>query len=281
MPWVKIDEHFYDHPKWATAPGDSIALWLASMAWCNRNDSTSGFIPAVKLSGLVHIRNVRRTAADLVTRGAYHPHTVDGVHGYLIHDYQQFQQPEKVRAIAAKRSAAGQAGARARWQTDHPSIANSVANSMANAIAKTCPVNRQPSTDVSNSGTESSRRLTAVPPTSDDDDLEAVLAIITNARIEGRTGVRNPRAYRNTVLTEARQQDGELARSLLADGSPLEQVALFILGHGLGAEEEHIRTPDAWCTTECERCGGDQWIWMGEDDRPHPCPNGPRAKATT
>lgn len=119
------------------------------------------------------------------------------------------------------------------------------------------------------------------PTTRRDDDLEAVLAIITNARIEGRTGIRNPRAYRNTILTEARAQDGELARSLLADGSPLEQVALFILGHGLGAELEHNDTPTGWCEETCDECHGDQWIWMTDDDRPHACPNGPRAKATT
>ena len=58
MAWVKIDQHFYDHPKWAEAPGDSIALWLAAMAWCNRNNSLDGFIPTAKLHGLVNIRNL-------------------------------------------------------------------------------------------------------------------------------------------------------------------------------------------------------------------------------
>jgi hypothetical protein len=115
MAWVKIDQHFYDHPKWAQAPGDSIALWLASMAWCNRNESIEGFIPENKLQGLVNVRSVRRTVTDLVQREAYHPAEREGLAGYLIHDYPEYQQTAKVRAIAAQRSEAGRAGAKARW----------------------------------------------------------------------------------------------------------------------------------------------------------------------
>lgn len=159
MAWVKIDEHFYDHPKWAEAPGDSIALWLAAMAWCNRNDSLDGFIPASKLIGLVNVRNVKRTAADLVHRQAFHPQTRGGASGYLIHDYPEFQQPEKVREIAAKRSANGKKGAAVRWGArqsaaehaaaplppDHQAndmalaIATGVASAIANGVANRCP----------------------------------------------------------------------------------------------------------------------------------------------
>jgi hypothetical protein len=109
--WVRIDDQFYDHPKWASAPGDSIALWLASMAWCNRSESWDGYIPAAKLSGLVKVRNVKRTVADLCERRAFH---VDG-DGYLIHEYAEYQQNEKVKEIRRKRSEAGKKGAAARW----------------------------------------------------------------------------------------------------------------------------------------------------------------------
>lgn len=115
MAWVKIDQHFYDHPKWADAPGDSIALWLAAIAWCNRNDSVDGFIPTTKLRGLVNIRSLRRTSADLVDRTVFHPAERDATTGYLIHDYPEYQQPDKVKAIAAKRAAAGKRGASIRW----------------------------------------------------------------------------------------------------------------------------------------------------------------------
>lgn len=147
MAWVRIDEHFYDHPKWADAPGDSIALWLAAMAWCNRNDSVEGYIPKAKTQGLVNVRNLSKTLADLVERGALH---VAGV-GYVIHDYAEFQQPEKVKAIAAERSRNGKKGAAVRWgehrrrqelagdpgHTD--AMAPPMPNGMANAIANGWP----------------------------------------------------------------------------------------------------------------------------------------------
>jgi hypothetical protein len=112
MAWVKIDEKFYDHPKWASAPGDSIALWLASMAWCNRNESREGFIPASKLHGLVNVKNVKKTADDLVNRGAFDV----AAEGFVIHDYAEYQQPDKVQQISAARSENGKKGAAARWQ---------------------------------------------------------------------------------------------------------------------------------------------------------------------
>jgi hypothetical protein len=147
MAWVRIDEHFYDHPKWADAPGDSIALWLAAMAWCNRNESIEGYIPARKTRGLVNVRNLKATLVDLVKREAIH---VEG-DGYVIHDYAEFQQPEKVREIARKRARAGAKGAAVRWgehrrraeMVDDPGhtddMAPPMANGMASAIAKTWP----------------------------------------------------------------------------------------------------------------------------------------------
>ena len=44
MPWVRIDDHFDEHPKHALAGPLCWALWLAGLAYCNRN-LTDGFIP--------------------------------------------------------------------------------------------------------------------------------------------------------------------------------------------------------------------------------------------
>lgn len=137
MPWVRIDEEFYDNPKWVGAPGDSIALWVAMIAWCNRNDSTEGFIPAIKTQGLVNVRNLKATLADLCSRGAPHPVVRQVEGGYVIHDYTEYQQPEKVREIAAKRAAAGKKGATRRWGKSPP---DPQANGMANAIANATDV---------------------------------------------------------------------------------------------------------------------------------------------
>lgn len=145
MPWVKLDEEFYDNPKWVGAPGDSIALWVAMIAWCNRNESTEGYIPAIKTQGLVNVRNLRATLADLCSRGAPQPVIRQVDDGYLIHAYAEYQQPEKVREIAAKRAAAGKKGASKRWgQTMANGMANGMANAIAdattNSVANGCPV---------------------------------------------------------------------------------------------------------------------------------------------
>lgn len=130
MAWVRVDDGFYDHPKWHSATAEMVGLWVAAMAWCNRNDSVEGFIPTGKLAGLVAVRNLKSVCAALVASGAFHD--ADG--GYLIHDYEEYQQNEKVQAIRAKRSEAGKKGATARWGNSKPA-----ASGMANAIATECP----------------------------------------------------------------------------------------------------------------------------------------------
>lgn len=127
MSWIRIDDHFYDHPKWATADGDSIAMWLAAMAWCNRNESFDGYIPAHKIAGLIKVRNAKATCADLVKREALSRHG----DGFLIRNYAEWQQNEKVKAIREKRAENGKKGAAARWGQ----MANGMASAIANANA--------------------------------------------------------------------------------------------------------------------------------------------------
>lgn len=111
MAWVLIDDEFYDHPKWRTAPGDSIALWVAAIAWCNRSEQWEGRIPTNKLAGLVNIRNSRRTIVDLEVRQAMHR---DG-DSHVVHDFAEWQRVEKKKAISEARRAAGKKGATGRW----------------------------------------------------------------------------------------------------------------------------------------------------------------------
>jgi len=51
MPWVRIDDHFDEHPKFLKAGPLAMALWVAGLAYCNRN-LTDGFIPLGKVAGL-------------------------------------------------------------------------------------------------------------------------------------------------------------------------------------------------------------------------------------
>lgn len=111
MAWVKIDDQFYDHPKWRTAPGESIALWVAAIAWCNRARAYDGRIPTVKLHGLITLKSAKRTIADLEARNAL---ARDG-DDHLIHEYTVWQSVEKAKAVSEARAAAGRKGAETRW----------------------------------------------------------------------------------------------------------------------------------------------------------------------
>ena len=44
MPWVRVDDHFNEHPKLAKVGPLGWGIWLAGLAYCNRN-LTDGFIP--------------------------------------------------------------------------------------------------------------------------------------------------------------------------------------------------------------------------------------------
>jgi hypothetical protein len=257
MAWVKIDDEFYDHPKWSDAPGDSVALWLAMLAWCNRNDSIEGFIPAVKCAGLITVRNLKATLLDLERREVIHP---EG-NGYVIHDYVEFQQPEKVREIAAKRSAAGKAGASKRWSKHK-------AKQMANAIANECPV---PEPVTTTSSITSSRHLHGVPVRRD--DFAQAITLIVEYRCQGRT-MESPRAYKRTVAREAEQLDGRRVQELLDEGMTADDVAEMVLSKPTPAKQASKSM--AWCSSDCPTCGGDAWIEA--DGGLAPCPE--RTKET-
>lgn len=249
MAWVKIDDEFYDHPKWAGAPGDSIALWLAMLAWCNRNDSIEGFIPAFKTGGLVNVRNVKTTLADLCSRDVIHAHA----DGYVIHDYVEYQQPEKVKAIAAKKSEAGKAGAAKRW-AGHiaKSKATAMAGEMADAIAEEWP---DPDPRSTTSSLTTHRHLDV--PRGRRDDYIAAINLIVEQRCEGRE-MDDPRAYKFTVARGVEAVDGIRLVQMLTKGMSAVEAADAVVG--APALKNAPKQPVPWCGPECPTCGGDAWI---------------------
>lgn len=124
MGWIRVDDGFYDNPKIMSAGAVGVAVWLASMGWCNRN-LTDGIIPAAR-TGLVDYGQGYDDSPDpcgrLVEVGLFHPHghgcadCVDPPAGsYVIHDYLSYQPSRaEVEArrdvIGATRAAAGRAG---------------------------------------------------------------------------------------------------------------------------------------------------------------------------
>ena len=59
MPWVRVDDSYADHPKMLAVGPLGQALWLAGLAYCNRN-LTDGFIPYSAAGRLVSWEMLRK-----------------------------------------------------------------------------------------------------------------------------------------------------------------------------------------------------------------------------
>ncbi len=127
MPWVRVDDAFYDHPKWIEAGPLAGWLGMCALAWCNRNQ-TDGFITYGKVQLLAdfglcaeiddtndpsdpHVSGWRVSpyalADRLVDVGLWE--RADG--GFLIHDYLGYQKSAaQIKEIAMKRAESGRKG---------------------------------------------------------------------------------------------------------------------------------------------------------------------------
>lgn len=102
MGWVKVDDGFYDHPKFLNLSLAEIGLRSAALAYANRH-LTDGRIP----SGWVKRMGGARQASALVDAGLW----LRDDEGYVIHDYLDWQRSaDQVRELSAKRAAAGKRG---------------------------------------------------------------------------------------------------------------------------------------------------------------------------
>lgn len=165
MPWIKIDDHFDEHPKHAAVGPVGWGVWLAGLAYCNRN-LTDGFIPYSVAEAIGGAWKVRVPAEEDEpdeegTRSVRHRDVVwtidigSGMHGerittewvierlvdnglweqvsggYRVHDYGDYQPTKvQIQTERAKKQAAGQAGGQASAQ----------ARGAAGAQAKSNPV---------------------------------------------------------------------------------------------------------------------------------------------
>lgn len=266
MAWVRIDEEFYDHPRWAEAPGDSIALWLAAMAWCNRNDSIHGFIPVAKTAGLVNVRNVKRTCADLVERGAFEP----TAGGYIIHDYEEYQQPEKIKEIREKKVAAGKKGAESRWgKPKSKPMADAIADAMPDAIANEWPVPGPVPVPVALENSNRSSSSTRVSGFDEDDDFDLTVMLIVDAKLVGRK-LQHPKAYRRTTTANTVDEDGSRIRYLLAEGMDPAKVAHIVLTED--DQGEVVEPPSHRHDPDCPHCEGAGWKLTAVNEYGEPLP---------
>ena len=158
MPWGKVDDNFYDHPKLDRLPAkDRLACiglhWLA-VSWCNRY-LTDGEVPEDRV---VRLGGSTRLATDLVTAGLWE-RTGDG---YLVHDYLDYNQSrDQIERAREQRSAAGRAGGLAKRRASESS-SKSLSTSLSATQAVASDMSEPPSRPVP-TRPDSSGRTGATP----------------------------------------------------------------------------------------------------------------------
>lgn len=117
MTWVKIDDHFDEHPKFVAAGPEAGWMFMRGLAYCNRHE-TDGHIPeaiVARIGSDFAPDKRRELAATLVEVGLWHgpghgcPRCPDPADGWQVHDYPDYQptkaQKEADRAEARTRMA--------------------------------------------------------------------------------------------------------------------------------------------------------------------------------
>lgn len=153
MAWVKVDDHFDEHPKLAAVGPVGWGVWLAGLAYCNRN-LTDGFIPRAvadaiggrwrvyvptgdgrdqvweinRSSGMQgHDMETEWVAALLVANGLWEE--TDG--GYRVHDYADYQ-PTRQEVLHERQTTAERVK---RWRGKSGNgVGNGERNGVTNAV---------------------------------------------------------------------------------------------------------------------------------------------------
>lgn len=102
MPWVKLDDHFPDHPKVDTLSDGAFRLHVAGLCHCARM-LTDGFVAYERVPRLVP-KFRRGQVEELVTAGVWE--SSDG--GWSIHDYLVYN-PSRAKVLADRAAAAERA----------------------------------------------------------------------------------------------------------------------------------------------------------------------------
>jgi hypothetical protein len=116
MPWVKLDDHFADHPKILEAGPVAGFVFIAGLCYANRH-LTNGFIPTTAVTSLVKRNgvNVAQISQRLCSVGLWAETTKKETRGYQIHDYLEFQ-PSRASVIKARKTNAKR---QAAWRKQH------------------------------------------------------------------------------------------------------------------------------------------------------------------
>jgi hypothetical protein len=110
VPWARLDDDFYDHPRTVTAGNAAVGLWARSLSYCARY-LTDGFVPAEIM------RQFRQPAdpEDVIDRLERAGMMTRSAGGVLIPDFLDYnpssaQVKADRAALSASRAAAGRRG---------------------------------------------------------------------------------------------------------------------------------------------------------------------------
>jgi hypothetical protein len=107
MPWGKIDDSMYDHPKVERVSLASLGLWLKMFSWSCKH-KTTGEVPTNKVLGFAEGQEV--LIQQLLDVKLLEPSSG----GFKIHDYEVYNYDHKARQERLAERA--QKGASARWK---------------------------------------------------------------------------------------------------------------------------------------------------------------------
>lgn len=146
MPWGRVDDSHYRHPKIGELDDElrkgCVCLFWMAISWCN-DQLTDGRVP----TGTVRVLGGQPAEADeLVRVGLWEK---DGS-GYRIHDYLDFNKSkEQVVAEREQRMLAGKARAAQRWGSDSGPLSDPASEALSEPLSdmpsgKDAPVPRTP-----------------------------------------------------------------------------------------------------------------------------------------
>jgi hypothetical protein len=100
--WVRLDDHFHDHPKIVELSHEAYRVFVGGLCYCARH-LTDGKIP----QSAVRTLGSKKAAGELVTSGLWDQNGT----GVVVHDYLDYQySAERIRAKRATESARKRGG---------------------------------------------------------------------------------------------------------------------------------------------------------------------------
>lgn len=172
MTWARLDDSFYDHPKFLGLGLEPIGLWACGLAYACRY-LTDGFLPRAAVARFGGPKGIK-TASELVDSGLWSE--VNG--GYSIINYLEYNQSKSnVESTRKVKQDAGKRGASARSRSHVPAQAEpkqlleqSLSSASTSAQPPSHPIPSHPDPPIPPGGVAAGPE--SVPPETSDSELE-------------------------------------------------------------------------------------------------------------